>query len=73
MTTTELILGKKYNVASTRKGKFTGLLTHSDDTWATFEITGGKATAMLPENEREKGEDVTVRREWCVLAEAAKK
>jgi hypothetical protein len=43
------------------------MLTHADDTWATFEITEGKADAMLPYNVREKGEEVTVRRKWCAF------
>jgi len=64
---TDLIRGHIYKVASTRKGKFTGMLTYADDTWATFEITKGKADAMLPYNVREKGEEVTVRREWCTF------
>lgn len=67
--TTELTIGKIYHVNSPRKGKFTGALTHVDDTWATIKITTGKAVAMLRENEREVGEEVTVRREWCVFTE----
>lgn len=69
MTDTTLTTGNTYRVASTRKGKFTGTLVHQDDTWATFEITQGRAEAMLPENVREKGEEVTVRREWCTFTE----
>lgn len=69
--TTTLTTGHTYRVASTRKGKFTGKLVHHDETWATLEITSGKAGAMLPYNEREKGEEVTVRREWCTFTEVA--
>jgi hypothetical protein len=69
MTTTTLTTGREYRVSSVRKGKFTGKLTHADDTWATFEITAGKADAMLRENVREKGEEVTVRRDWCAFTE----
>jgi hypothetical protein len=68
-TTTDLIVGRTYHVASRRKGKFTGKLVSQDDTWATLEITSGKAGAMLPYNEREVGEEVTVRREWCTFTE----
>lgn len=68
-TTTNLTVGNTYRVASTRKGKFTGKLISADDTWATLEITKGKADAMLPYNVREKGEEVTVRRVFCVFAE----
>jgi uncharacterized protein (UPF0179 family) len=70
-TTTTLTTGYTYRVASTRKGKFTGKLVHQDDTWATIEITKGRAGAMLPENAREKGEEVTVRREFCTFTEVA--
>jgi uncharacterized protein (UPF0179 family) len=68
---TTLTTGHTYRVASTRKGKFTGKLVHQDDTWATIEITKGRAGAMLPENVREKGEEVTVRREFCTFTEVA--
>lgn len=70
-TTTNLTVGNAYRVASTRKGKFTGKLISADSTWATLEITKGKAGAMLPYNEREKGEEVTVRRAWCAFTEVA--
>ena len=63
--------GKTYHVSSRRKGKFTGKLLSADDTWATFEITAGRADAMLDYNAREKGEEVTVRREWCTFTEVA--
>ena len=69
--TTSLTTGHTYRVASSRKGKFTGKLVRQDDTWATIEITSGKAGAMLPYNECEVGEEVTVRREWCTFTEVA--
>lgn len=65
-------LGEVYLVTSSRKGTFAGKLTSCDATWATFEITAGKAKAMLEYNEREKGEEVTVRREWCTFTEQPK-
>lgn len=61
--------GAIYLVNSSRKGTFAGMLVSHDDTWATFEITAGKAQAMLAENEREKGEEVTVRRAFCTFTE----
>ncbi len=61
--------GSKYLINSIRKGTFVGLLTSHDDTWATFEITAGKAVAMLSYNERKKGEEVTVRRAFCTFTE----
>lgn len=65
----ELENGKTYLVNSTRKGTFAGRLLTHDDTWATFEITGGRAKAILSYNERDVGEEVTVRREWCGFTE----
>ena len=70
-TTTTLTIGHVYRVASTRKGKFSGKLVHQDDTWATLEITAGRASAMLPYNECARGEEVTVRRELCMFTEVA--
>lgn len=61
----ELQNGATYKVKSSRNGKFIGLLVSHDDTWATIEITDGKAQAMLAYNQRSIGEEVTVRREWC--------
>ena len=62
-------IGKNYLVNSSRKGTFAGRLESLDDTWATFTIIGGKASAMLDYNEREKGEKVTVRRSLCGFTE----
>lgn len=64
-----LEVGKTYLVNSSRKGTFAGRLKHADETWATLEITGGKAKAMLYYNERERGEEVTVRRSFCRFTE----
>lgn len=58
-----LEIGKVYNVFSSRKGKFKMQLTSQCDTFATGIITKGKAKAILVENEVEKGEQVTVRKE----------
>lgn len=65
--------GAVYRVNSSRKGTFHGKLLHHCDTWATLEITSGKAGAMLDYNVREKGEEVTVRRSFCTFTEAATK
>lgn len=62
-------VGKTYLVNSSRKGTFAGRLESLDDTWATFTIIGGKARAMLDYNERERGEEVTVRRSLCGFTE----
>lgn len=61
--TQALQIGKTYNVFSPRKGKFKILLLDHDETWATGFIITGKAKAILSENEREKGEEVTLRKE----------
>ncbi len=57
-----LELGKTYKVNSSRKGKFQFQLTSQCETWATGIITKGKAGAIMPYNEVEKGEEVTVRK-----------
>ena len=62
MSAQQLTVGKTYKVVSQRKGTFTGVATHISDEWATVLITHGKAAAMLDYNEREQGEEVTVRR-----------
>lgn len=62
-------VGKTYIVNSSRKGVFAGRLMHVCETWATFTVTAGKAKAMLDYNEREKGEEVTVRRSLCAFTE----
>jgi hypothetical protein len=69
--TTTLTPGTTYNVVSSRKGAFTGKLVSADDTWATIEITSGRADAMLRENVCEVGEQVTVRRSLCSFQVAA--
>lgn len=70
MTTTNLIRGQQYTVRSQRKGTFKAEFVSGCDTWATFRITSGKAGAMLPENEIEVGEEVTVRRSLCTFTPA---
>lgn len=60
-------IGSTYKVNSSRKGKFTMVLTQVDNTWATGLIESGKAGAILPENEREQGEEITVRIDLCTF------
>jgi hypothetical protein len=62
-------IGKTYQVNSTRKGQFTGIVTNIDETWADVLITDGRARAMLDINEREQGETVTVRRSLCTFTQ----
>jgi hypothetical protein len=61
------VVGQSYRVAHSRKGTFTGTLKSVDGEWADFEITKGRAQAILPENEVETGEIVTVRDSLCHL------
>lgn len=69
MSAAEVKVGKTYKVQSSRKGTFTARITSVDQTWATGVIVSGKADAMLAYNEREQGEEVTVRREFCAFTE----
>jgi hypothetical protein len=66
-------VGKVYQVNSQRKGKFMMRVTDVNDKFITGVITNGKAGAMLSYNEREQGEEVTVRQSLCsfTLADAA--
>ncbi len=64
-----LQVGKTYRVNSSRKGVFVGRMLGFDDTWASILITEGKAKAMLEYNERNEGEEVTVRRSFCTFTE----
>lgn len=68
-TTTAIEAGRTYRINSSRKGTFIGVVTSLDDTWATVLITNGKAQAMMEYNEREAGEEVTVRRSFCAFTE----
>lgn len=62
MSDADIQAGKAYKVVSQRKGTFIGIATNVNEEWVTVLITGGKAQAMLSYNEREAGEEVTVRR-----------
>ena len=64
-------VGKIYLVNSQRKGTFMARMTRVDDMWATGIITGGYARAMLDYNERDTGEEVTMRRSLCRFTEQA--
>lgn len=61
----------EYKIASSRKGTFYGTLESQSETWATFTITHGEATAMLDYNERGVGEQVTVRKSHCHFTQIA--
>ncbi len=54
-------VGKTYAVDHQRKGKFVMQVTSRDDEFVTGIVVQGKAKAMMRYNEREVGEEVTVR------------
>lgn len=54
-------VGGVYAVNHSRKGKFNMLVTRVDGEWIDGRIVSGKAKALLPYNEKETGEEVTVR------------
>ena len=62
-------IGKTYKVNHERKGNFIMTVTGMNDEWVTGIIVGGKAHAMLRDNEREKGEEITVRQSFCIFTE----
>lgn len=63
-------VGQTYRVKHSRKGIFEMRVTGVDKDWAHGVITDGFAGAILPYNEREVGEDITVRRSFCVFSAA---
>lgn len=65
----ELQIGKEYVVNHSRKGTFSARVKGVDGEWADLEVTAGKAGAMCSYNEREPGEDVTVRLSHCRFTE----
>lgn len=67
---TPLEVGSTYNVNHSRKGKFSLLVQSDSDEWVTGIIVGGKAGAMLHYNEKECGDEITVRKSFCSFAKA---
>jgi hypothetical protein len=65
----KLQINKIYDVFSNRKGEFRIKLTSQCETWATGIIIKGKAKAICEYNEREKGEKITVRKEFSSFTE----
>lgn len=57
----ELETGKTYLIKAQRKGTFMMRVTGQCDTWTTGIISGGKTTAMLDHNVKEKGDEVACR------------
>ena len=62
-------VGKIYVVKSQRKGTFIMRITVVNDEWVTGEILTGRAKAIMEYNEREAGDEITVRRSMTVFTE----
>lgn len=61
-----MAVGDVWYVHSSRKGKLVLRVTRLDETWLTGDILDGTSTAMNPDNIREVGEDVTIRRSHII-------
>lgn len=62
-------IGSEYLVNHCRKGKFFGILRFFDSEWFVFVVNRGKAGAMLAYNEKDIGDEVVVRKAFCILTE----
>jgi hypothetical protein len=62
-------IGKDYKINHRRKGTFNIRVTSINDEWVTGEIIDGKTKKMLPENSREKGEEIKIRRSLFIIRE----
>ncbi len=65
MNTMQLFEGKIYQVTHSRKGMFNIKVIRQDEEWATGMIISGKASAIREYNEREQGEEITIRKSLC--------
>ena len=63
----EYIIGQTYIVNHTRKGKFAMRVTEQDDEWIVGVIVSGTANALIRDNVRGKGEEITVRKSLLTL------
>ncbi len=60
-------IGVEYQVTHSRKGRFRMKIQSINGEWITGTITDGNAAAMCDYNEREKGEEITVRESFCTF------
>jgi hypothetical protein len=60
-----LLIGKKYNVNHTRKGKFTIMVSDDDGDFVTGVIKEGTTKAIMDYNVKRKEEEVSVRKCFC--------
>jgi hypothetical protein len=63
----EIQIGKIYNVAHSRKGKFTMRITSISGEWITGIIIDSTAKAMLGYNYKYSGDEITVRECFCTF------
>lgn len=54
--------GKVYIINHSRKGTFGMRVDSQDEEWLTGEVVGGTAKAIMEYNVKEKGEEITVRK-----------
>lgn len=69
MDDTKPEVGKTYRVSHSRKGTFNMKMTSVGDEWAEGTIVKGRAGALLHYNEKETGEEITVRISFCSFNE----
>jgi len=62
-------VGKTYRVIHSRKGTFDMRIASFNDEWAEGVIVKGSAKAMMDYNEKETGENITVRISFCHFVE----
>lgn len=67
------VVGTTYRVEHSRKGTFVVRMKGVSGEWATGVIVSGHAHAMLPENEVEEGEELTMRASLCKLSSTSVK
>lgn len=63
------IVGKTYKITHSRKGRFTGKIVACGEEFCDILITEGRAGAICEYNEREEGEVVSSRIEFCKFEE----
>ena len=60
--------GKTYKLTHSRKGTFVFFCESQDTDFAHGHVVSGRAKAMLPENERERGEELSIRKDFITSA-----
>jgi len=65
----KLEIGKTYDINTQRKGKFRFRPLAESSEWVDGIVVSGRTKAMLPENSRESGEEITLRKEFIISAQ----